>query len=270
MRAATHDNLVRRLREDAVGALLELRGSFALAFHDDRDDSVLLATDRHGYRPLYVVQLPGRIAFASEYKALLALADCPAEVDRDVLQTYLLTLHCPSDRALLRGVHRLCSARGARLTASGIEPLNYWVRRRGHSTLGFDAAARELRRRLENAVRDMTAGHGHAGLTLSGGLDSTALLGLVRHVRPGLSVSTHTIGHGPHDPEIVGAQEAAEHFRTDHHPVYFDSARIEALLPSLVWSSEDLMGREETLLQQVITRDLSRHTRLFIAATART
>lgn len=262
---AAAELLERQLRSDPRAALLGLRGSFALAYWDERDGSVLLATDRHGYKCLYFVQLPGRIAFASEYKALLALDDCPAEVDRAALQTYLLTLHCPSERALLMNVKRLCSARTARLYPGRCELQRYWVRERGDLGMGFADAARELRRRLEGALRGMTAGHSRAGITLSGGLDSVALLGLTRHVRPDLVIGTHTIGHGADDPEIIGAQHAAEHFQTEHHPVTFDAARIPGLLPGFVWSTEDLMGREETLLLQEITRELATRERLFIA-----
>ena len=110
-----HERLARALSQNAEAALLELRGSFSLAFRDQRDGSVLLACDRHCYKTLYYVELPGRVAFASDYKALLALADCPAAVDRDTLQAYLLTLECPEDRALLQQVKPLAAARLLRI-----------------------------------------------------------------------------------------------------------------------------------------------------------
>lgn len=264
-RAQVERHLASRLAEDPTQALLELRGSFSLAYWDHRAGTLVLSTDRHGYRTLYVAELPGRTVFASEYKALLALDDCPADVDPGALQTYLLTLNCPPERALLRGVKRLVAARSMRIRTSGLETWRYWIRERGNLDMSFADAAKELRRRLENAIREMTHGHERVGLTLSGGLDSAALLGLVRHARPDLHIGTHTIGYGPDDPEIVGAGEAAAHFGTEHHPVFFHVNQIAPELPRLVWSTEELMGREETLLQQAVTRSLARHERLFIA-----
>ena len=257
--------LERSLRIDIDAALLELRGNFSLAYWDEHDRSLVLACDRHCYKTLYFVELPGRVAFASDYKALLALEDCPAVVDRDTLQTYLLTLECPDDRSLLQHIRPLAASRVLRIGRGPLQPRRYWTRHRGDHGLDFDAAARELRRRLEAVIADMTAGHDRIGITLSGGLDSAALLGLVRKVRPELHVASYTIGHGPTDPEIIGAQEAASHFGTEHHPNYFSLAKLPELLPSFVWLTEDLMGREETLLQQVITREVAQRERAFMA-----
>jgi asparagine synthase (glutamine-hydrolysing) len=258
------ERLARALSQDADSALLELRGSYSFAFLE-RDGSVLLACDRHCYKTLYYIELPGRVAFASDYKALLALAECPAAVDRDTLQTYLLTLECPEDRALLQQVKPLAAARLLRIGRGPLQPRRYWIRQRSDSGLGFDASARELRRRLEAVVTQMTAGHQRIGLTLSGGLDSAALLGLVRSVRPDLEVAGYTVGYGPKDPEIRGAQEAARHFGIEHHVHIFDVDALPQLLPPFIWLTEDLMGREETLLQHAITRELATRERAFMA-----
>ena len=257
--------LEQSLQTDVDAALLQLRCSFSLAYWDERDKSLVLACDRHCYKTLYYVQLQGRVAFASDYKALLALEDCPAAVDRDALQTYLLTLRCPPDQSLLQKIKPLAAARLMRIGRGPLQPRRYWTRQRGNYGLSFDAAAQELRRRLETVIADMTAGLDRVGITLSGGLDSAALLGLLRKVRPDLQIASYTIGHGPKDPEILGAQEAADHFRTEHYPHIFALAKLPEKLPNFVWMIEDLMGREETLLQHVIARELAQRERVFVA-----
>jgi asparagine synthase (glutamine-hydrolysing) len=108
------------------------------------------------------------------------------------------------------------------------------------------------------------AGQRRIGLTLSGGLDSGVLLALARRVRPDLEIATYTIGYGEDDREILGAREAARHFATEHHEHFFDLAELPALLPGFVWLTEDPMGREETLLQQVITRVAALRDRVLV------
>jgi asparagine synthetase B (glutamine-hydrolysing) len=126
--AEERTRLARALKERGAAGLTDLTGHFALAHWESDSRTVLLASDRQGFKTSYYVELPGRIAFASDYKALLALPDCPADVDRDVLQTYLVLFSCPPGRSLLKGIRSISQAallrirdrRGASLrTASG-------------------------------------------------------------------------------------------------------------------------------------------------------
>lgn len=265
--AGLRARIERELAAHGPDALLDLRANFALAFWSEREASLWLACDRHCYKTLYWVELPGRRAFATDYKALLALADCPARVDRDALQTYLLTLECPGERSLLAGIRPLAAGRLLKLPAPGrptagcghpadraAAPRRYWTRERRESGQSFPEAARTLRSTLETVISGSLRGQRRIGLTLSGGLDSAALLALTRRVRPDLEIATYTVGNGEDDREILGAREAARHFQTEHHEHFFDLGELPGVLSSFVWLTEEMMGREETLLQQVITR----------------
>jgi asparagine synthase (glutamine-hydrolysing) len=251
--AADRVRLATDLRRRGAAALADVTGTFALAHWDETAKDVLLATDPLGYKTFYWVELPGRVAFASDYKALLALEDCPAELDRDALQTYLVHFRGPPDRSLLRGVRPLAQAARLRIHDGRVSHDADVLSRRERSRGSFAANARLLRSRLEFAVASQLAGVDRASILLSGGFDSLALLALVRRVRPDIRLTSHTIGHGPDDPDIVGARAAAAHFNCEHFEQIYDLGRLATDLRRVVWQTEDLSGREEAVLQSSIT-----------------
>jgi asparagine synthase (glutamine-hydrolysing) len=241
-------------------AIAELRGFFAIARWNPKEQTLTLACDRHGYKTLYIAELPGRIAFASDYKALLALTDLPARVDRDVLQTYLMSRSFSSERTLLESVTPIG---GANLWTIGrdlkVHRRSYWQprERRGGPRRSFREAAQELRRVLQWAMRRQLSGRKRIALALSGGLDSVAVLALAKQVRPDIEIASYTIGHSEEDPEIVRAREAAEHFHTVHREIFLPAEQVPEQIERLVWLTEDLTGREEAVLQQVLAEEMS-------------
>jgi asparagine synthase (glutamine-hydrolysing) len=248
-------------------AFADIRGFFAIARWNPVTQRLTLACDRHGYKTLYVAELPGRVAFASDYKALLALTDLPARVDRDVLQTYLMSRSFSSERSLLATVRPVG---GASLWSVGrdlqLSHTPYWIpRQRTPSRRKFEESAQELRRVLQWTLRRQLAGRRRIAIALSGGLDSVAVLALARHVRPDLEITSYTIGHGEQDPEIIRAREAARHFATTHREIFLPPERVPEELERLVWLTEDLTGREEALLQQVLAEEMSGREREYLA-----
>ena len=257
--------LARELRERGTGALTDVTGHFALAHCDAASKTVWLASDRQGLKTFYYVELPGRIAFASDYKALLALPDCPADVDRDALQTYLVLFSVPSGRSLLKSVRSISQAALLRIRDGRADLDRFWKPERRKPERGFEATAKALRATLEGAFTSVLSGHDSAALLLSGGFDSAALLALVRQVRPDLKLSTWTIGHGEDDADIQGARRVAAHFGTEHHERYYALQDLPAELARMVWLTEDLSGREEAILQPAITAAAASGERLVLA-----
>src|SRR6185436_3366146 len=133
--------------------------------------------DRHGYKTLYIARLPGRIALASDLKALLALPDVQAKVDRDVLQMYLRSRSFPSERSLLASAQPIGGANVWTLASNGdLHAVPYWTpTRRVRAGRTFDQAAVELRGILQAVLHRQLAGREHIALALSGGLDSASV-----------------------------------------------------------------------------------------------
>jgi len=243
-------------------ALKNINGYFSLAFWDESRHEVVLACDTSGFKSLYYMPLEGRVAFASEYKALLALTDVRAELNLDAAQHYLCTNSFFMDRPLLRGVRTL--AAGAALSIRGREtlPRSYWLGTSKVENRSRSSFAREVRATLEHVVTRQASRFSRAAILLSGGLDSACVLALLRQQRPDLQLSSYTIGFGHGDPEIQGGRELAEKFGTQHCEITFDPELIRTHLPVLVWLMEDCAGGEESLLQHLVLSEACRHERV--------
>jgi asparagine synthase (glutamine-hydrolysing) len=243
--------LEARLEPGAIG-LAGVNAHFSLAHWNAREAALLLAVDAQGFKSLYYTRLPGRLAFASEYKALLALTDLPVSIERDSVQTYLSTLHFRFGHPLLASVRSLppgsyCELRGHEL-AQG----NHWQPLSRPVERSSAEHARLVRETLLAVVSRQSGKFPRVGMALSGGLDSAGLLAVMRCVRPDLPVDSFTIGFGDDDIEILGGRELAAAFGTEHRELLFDPDCVAAALPRLVWLMEDITSREEALLQQLV------------------
>lgn len=264
--ATPREAIESTLETDGAHGAARLRGFFAVAWWDARRRTLQFLCDRHGYKTLYLARLPGRVAFASDLKALLALADLPAEVDRDVLQMYLRSRSFPSERSLLAAAIPIGGANIWTLEPDGTlraEP--YWTpARRIPAGRTFEQAAIELRGIMSSVLQRQLAGRDRIALALSGGLDSASVLGVARSVRPDLHITSYTVGHGHEDPEIIRAREAAAHFGTEHHECFLPPEKVPGELRRLVWLTEDLTGREEAALQQVLAAEMATRERAYL------
>ena len=253
------EEIERILTTRGAAGATDIRGFFAIAWWNEASRSLQLICDRHGYKTLYLARLPGRIALASDLKALLALPDVQARVDRDVLHLYLRSRSFPSERSLLAGAQPIGGASVWTLAASGelrAEP--YWTPvRRVRAGRTFDQAAIELRGILQQVLHRQLAGRERIALALSGGLDSASVLAMARHVRPEAHITTYTVGHSHEDQEIVRARAAAAHFGTEHHECFLPPDKVPAEMRRLVSLTEDLTGREEAALQLVLADEMS-------------
>src|SRR5450631_2729202 len=254
------------LDRDLVGCLRSLRGGFALAaLGDETGRSILLAVDQMGCRSLHVMRLPGRWIFATDYKALLALADCPAAVNRDALQYFLRYGRCPPNDSLLAGTCRLARGQMLRLKPGECAVESY-VDTTAMESIGLrPRSAHEIREKLASIVVRQLKNHTRLAVTLSAGFDSTALVALVRHVRPDIRIISYTIGYGADDPEILGARRSAGYFGTEHHEMFLDNRELETLLPQYLWLTEDLAGRGQAIMQQQIARKVAVADKLLMA-----
>lgn len=225
-------------------------GDFAFAIVDRGRGELLLGRDFFGCAPLYYTVLPaGGVAFASEYKALLAIPGVPADVDRDMVQYLQAAKRLPLGRTLLRhvravppgGVLRL-DLSGRRQTWSAFRPLDVRV------TVRSEAEAVELIRScLLDACRRRSADQDRIGIALSGGIDSIAMAFLFRRLYPDREIYTYTAGYGPDDREVVIARRVAERIASVHREVITPSTLLRNGWPRLVWHLEDPYSRSEAL-----------------------
>ncbi len=239
-RTQSDTEVIVHLYEDhGLGFAEHLNGMFALALWDARQRQLVLARDRLGEKPLVYRVEPGRLLFASELKSLLEIPGVPRAMDPQALDAYLTYQYVPHPLSIFRGFAKLPPGHLAVYRDERLELRPYWQPDFQHeeSRPLADYAA-ELRELLTSAVQLRLESEVPLGAFLSGGTDSTIVVGLMQRL---LSEPVRTFSIGfpvPEYDETRYARLAAERFGTDHceFRVEPDAVRI---LPRLVWHYDE-------------------------------
>ncbi|WP_294358882.1 XrtA/PEP-CTERM system amidotransferase [uncultured Sphingomonas sp.] len=201
--------------------LQRLNGMFALAIHDAKTQTLFLARDRMGVKPLHWAELSdGAIAFGSELKALLAHPLLRRKPDMRAVEDYLAYGYVPDDACLVAGVNKLAAGHYMLIERGkgAAKPRQWWDISFANRTRGSTAAlGEELLARMRDGVRSRMVADVPLGAFLSGGVDSSAVVALMAEASRA-AVKTCTIGFDDagHD-ERTHAAAVAERFATDHH-----------------------------------------------------
>jgi len=208
-----------------------LHGMFAFAVWDERRVQLLLARDRLGKKPLVYSDDGSRLAFASELQALLEAPGVPRAVSPEALDLYLTYQYVPAPLTIYEGIRKLLPAHYLVASKDGTRIERYW--NLPTETQETPASAAELRNLLDQAVRRRLISDVPLGAFLSGGIDSSIVVGLMaRHQREPVKTFSIGFGHTKYD-ELNYARLAAKRFGTDHHEFVVESKAIE-VLPLLV------------------------------------
>jgi len=230
--------LLETLRQRGIAGLDDLNGQFAFAFFDERSDVLLLARDRLGILPLYYVEGPGFFAFASEIKALLPALGDP-RIDEEAIEDYLTYRSVPPSRTLFAGVRKLSPGDALMVGASGkLETKTWWSlpSELAGEPLGGDEAVTAVGEALERAVALRLVADVPVGAYLSGGLDSSLAVALMKKARDGGEVETFAAGFAdPRFDELPYARQVSEAVGTTHHEVQVTARDFQELWERLSW-----------------------------------
>jgi asparagine synthase (glutamine-hydrolysing) len=215
--------LLHAFMEWGVGCLERLNGMFAFAIWDAASETLLLARDRLGEKPLYYQELPRGIVFASDLNALRRHPSVSSEVDVRALSQFLSLNYVLTDAAIVQGARKLPAGHYLVADRDGVgRPVPYWdlshhfaQKRRFASLDEAEEATREL---VEDAVRMRLISDVPLGAFLSGGLDSSTIVAdMVRSAARPSDVRTFSIGFKERGfSELVKARAASRHLGTMH------------------------------------------------------
>jgi asparagine synthase (glutamine-hydrolysing) len=234
------ESIIHLYEEKGADCVDDLRGMFALALWDKNSQTLLLARDRLGIKPLYYTIQNGRLLFASEIKAILQDPTVPRAFDLDTLSDYLSFLCIPSPKTGFQGIHKLPA--GCRIICrNGNWSLNrYWeLKPQIREGLQDERERRdELFELLKRVVRDHLISDVPLGAFLSGGIDSSSIVAFIRRSL-NLPISTFTIGfeEGFFD-ESSFARETARYLGTRHQELTVKPDLVQ-VLEKLVWHLDE-------------------------------
>ncbi|MBK6675357.1 MAG: N-acetylglutaminylglutamine amidotransferase [Rhodocyclaceae bacterium] len=259
--------------EDCVD---RFNGMFAFAVWSEAERSLFLGRDRAGIKPLYYSQDGGRFRFASTLPALLAAGGVDTTLDPLALHHHL-TLHAvvPAPRTILKGVRKLAPGHVMTMDANGkSETRPYWhlKAQRPAMPLGEQAWIVRVRASLLAAVeRQMAAADVPVGVLLSGGLDSSLLVGLLDQLGH-REVQTFSIGFGDLDlegadsgNEFIYSDAVANHFRTRHRKYLIPDAEVLAALPEVVDQMAEPMVSQDVAAFYLLAQRVSQSVKVVMS-----
>jgi len=237
-RSRADTEVIPHLYEEFGAACCErLRGMFGFAVWDVDRQELLLARDRLGIKPLYYAKVPGGWAFASEVGALLASGLVEAKLDPVALDLYLALGYTQPPRTLVRGIFALLPGHRAFVRGDRFTVERWWdFPQAGSLSVREGEIIPHLRELLEDSVRLHRISDVPVGAFLSGGIDSTAVVGLMSRLLDE-PVRTFSVGF---DTPLKGfderdyASEAARAFGTAHTEVVVRGSDVVKELPRLV------------------------------------
>jgi len=235
--------IVHGYEEYGVDILHKLQGMFGFAIWDANTKTFFLARDRIGIKPVYYYDRDGKFVFASEIKAILEAPGIPRDLNRQALYAYIGCEFVPSPDTMFAGIKKLPAA-------------HYMIRRNGETqirqywdltfpvepekNLDEQEVIEQMRELFEDAVRCRLISDVPLGAFLSGGLDSSTLVAMMRKHIVG-PLRTFTIGyHDKSFSELEYAQTIAEQFETEHHVLMIEEMNEELIEKSL-WHFDEPM-----------------------------
>lgn len=233
--------IVHAYEEYGDRCVTHLRGMFSFALWDTKRRRLLAARDRFGKKPLNYYWDGRRLIFGSEIKSLL-LAGIPREVNPVALDEYVAYGYTPGPNTLFRGVQKLPAAHILTYEDNKLSIERYWDLSFSPTCDDDEATAIERTRALlEDAVRVRLMSEVPLGAFLSGGVDSSVVVGLMSRMMS-QPVKTFSIGFEERQySELSYARQVARRFGTDHHELVVRPELVSAL-PELVWAYDEPFG----------------------------
>jgi asparagine synthase (glutamine-hydrolysing) len=253
----------------AYEAIESTVGMFAFAVWDREEQTIILARDRMGEKPLYYGWVGSTFVFASELKAICAHPSWRGTIDRQALTLYLRHSYIPGPHTIYRGIYKLppgCLLRVARFVPGTVpEPEPYWSLEEmsgpgGQADIGSDAEIVEtLEGLLRDAVGQQMAADVPLGAFLSGGIDSSTVVALMQ-AQSSQPVRTFTIGFDqPTHDEAPSARRIAKHLGTDHTELYVRPEDALEVVPRLSRIYDEPFA-DSSQIPTLLVSQLARHS----------
>lgn len=234
--------IVHAYEEYGPQCVEQLRGMFAFAVFDIEKQKLCIARDRIGIKPLYYYHKNGTFLFASEIKAILASPAVERRVNLQALYDYIGFEFVPAPQTMFEDIHKLEAGHYLELTGDSITLTRYWDLQMGsgEAPMSFAEAVERQKQLLDEAVRSHLMSDVPLGVFLSGGLDSSAIVALMRRHIPG-NLKTFTIGYkDPSFSELDYAAVVAKHCETDHQVLMLDDIKPEYVEKALYHLDEPM------------------------------
>jgi len=260
------ETVVHAYEEFGAACVDHLRGMFAFAIWDDRQKKLFIARDRVGKKPLYYSITPaGTLVFGSELKSLLQHPEVEREINPRALDAYFSLGYVPDPISIFENVEKLppghhLTFKDRRLSVERYWDFSYDGRSNGHSVTDY---LEELRSLLEEAVKLRLVSDVPLGAFLSGGVDSSTVVGLMAG-QMSQPVKTFSIGFNEDSyDELKYARLTAQKFGTDHHE-FLVTPDICDVVDELAWHFDEPFADSSAIPTYVVSKLAREHVKVVL------
>ncbi|MGB0670489.1 MAG: N-acetylglutaminylglutamine amidotransferase [Rhodospirillales bacterium] len=248
-------------------------GMFAFCIHERDSGRVMLGRDRLGIKPLYLAETPGKLRFASSLPALLKASDVDRTIDAEALHHYMMW-HAvvPPPLTIIKGVRKLPPATTRVIERDGtVSDETYW----SLNMVPTDEDARlsetewmdRLLEALRLAVKRRLVADVPVGVLLSGGVDSSLIVGLLAEAGQGAAgLNTFSVGFdaagGEAGDEFQYSDLIAKHFGTTHHKFRVGASETIENLPATIFAQSEPMVSHDNVGFYLLSREVSKHVKV--------
>jgi asparagine synthase (glutamine-hydrolysing) len=226
-------------REYGANCLHKFNGIFAFAIWDALKKELFIARDQMGIKPLYYAEHDGKLYFSSEIKGLLA-AGVPRTINKEAVPFYFNLLYIPEPQTLFKGVYKLPAAHFGRWKDGHLETTRYFEIADFTNYTDYSLAVHDIKEIFDDSVKHQLISDRPVGVFLSGGLDSTAVLGAVMKQGRG-AVKTFSIGFDVEiqkekfNADALLAKQTAKVYGTDHYEYTLSAKDVVDNLRAIAW-----------------------------------
>ena len=223
-------------RQKGIESLQSLNGMFAFAVWDKRDQSFLLARDRVGIKPLFYTQTENGIVFGSEIKSILEEIGGGNQVNRKLIDSYMSVGYCPTNETLFKGIYKLEPGHYLAIKDGKVTMKAYWDMEFNKSEdKGENYYIDKTQTLFEDAVNLQLRSDVPLGVFLSGGIDSSAVVAMMRKLKV-KDIKTFSVAwdYGDNFNETKYSRAVSNQFETDHTEYFMTAEDFKAFLPDYI------------------------------------
>ena len=270
-RSNTDSEVIVHLYEDEGEACARrLAGMFAFAVWDEKTETLVLSRDRIGIKPLVYRHNGDTFLFASEIRSILQHPGVEKRIDWQALGLYLTFNYIPAPWSIFQGIRKLLPGQTLCFRGGALSVTEYWNIDRRRDAASGEADREEqkalLFEALDAAVRRHMAADVPVGAFLSGGIDSSIVVGLMARHSP-RPVQTFTIGFAdmPLFDERSYAREAARFHGTEHREIALTARDVLEAVPAVLESFDEPFADSSALPTYIVARETARSVKVALS-----
>lgn len=260
------ETIVHTYEEYGTEGIAHLHGMFGLVIWDSRNRRVLLARDHVGKKPLYYTRVGGDLLFASEIKSLFADSRVERKVDMQALADFLSVRYVPGPATLFANIYKVQPGHWMLFEGETVRDECYWdYRFEKTECLPVSEYMKGIRQHITRAVEERMIADVPLGALLSGGVDSSIIVGTMSQLSR-QPVKTFAVGFDvPEYSELPYARLVAERFGTEHHELVVKSADLAAYWPLLTWHRDEPVSEPSDLGVYLISKLARQHVKVVLS-----